>query len=62
MRKLICALRGHDRVRVREVGVRARPGGMLPSLDGYVTYAPDPAGDHEACRRCGRVLDPEAPR
>lgn len=57
MLRLLCLLRGHDSIAVREVGITARPGGMLPMLDGYVTYEPDPNGDFRACRRCRRVLD-----
>lgn len=65
MRRLVCWLRqSHDEVGVVPVGVVARPGGMLPSLDGIQTYAvpEDPAdATHKACRRCGRVED-GAPR
>ena len=57
MTKILCLLRGHDDIPVREVGVVARPGGMLPSLDGFVTYEPHPDGDHLACQRCRRVMD-----
>lgn len=57
MKRLICAIRGHATVRVSRVGVVARPGGILPTLDGAVAYKPDPAGDHTACTRC-RQVDP----
>lgn len=33
----------------------ARPGGMLPSLDGVIAYEPHPEGRHRACRRCRAV-------
>lgn len=56
MRNLWCRIVGHRTIAVREVGVAARPNGMLPSLDGYMTYAPDPEGDRLACQRCRRVL------
>ena len=55
MKRLVCLVVGHDDIHVREVGIAPRPGGMLPMLDGYVTYAPHPGGDHRACRRCRRV-------
>jgi len=55
VRKLWCRIVGHIDIPVREVGLTARPGGMLPSLDGYVTYTPDPDGEHRACTRCRRV-------
>lgn len=55
MRGLWCHVVGHDDIRVREAGIAARPGGMLPMLDGYVAYAPDANGEHLACRRCRRV-------
>lgn len=55
MKRLMCAIRGHRPVRVREVGVVARPGGILPSLDGYVTYEPHPDGEVLACERCRSV-------
>ena len=45
---------------VMEAGVIARPGGMLPMLDGMMSYAipADPAdATHSACRRCGLVQD-----
>lgn len=55
MKRLICALRGHNDTPVREVGVTPRPGGILPALDGYVAYAPHVDGEHRACLRCRRV-------
>lgn len=55
MRRLRCLLTGHRPVPVRMVGLAPRPGGMLPMLDGYVTYAPDPDGEYTACQRCRRV-------
>jgi hypothetical protein len=57
MSRLWCAVVGHKTIRVREVGIAPRPGGMLPILDGYMTYAPDENGTHRACVRCRRVLD-----
>ena len=55
MKRIICRLRGHQDIWVREQGVVARPGGILPSLDGYMTYVPDVTGKHRACLRCRRV-------
>lgn len=55
MKRIICWLRGHVPVRVREVGVAARPGGILPAIDGYVVYEPAPDGDRYACARCRTV-------
>ena len=57
MRRLVCWLRGHDDIAVREVGLVARPGGMLPMLDGLVAYEPADDGRHRACKRCRRVED-----
>lgn len=57
MKRLVCQLLGHNWTRVTEVGLRARPGGMLPLLDGYVAYKHDPNGAHLACVRC-RFVDP----
>jgi hypothetical protein len=53
---LICLLRGHRLTPVREVGIVARPGGILPSLDGLVAYEPHPDGTGRACTRCRRVV------
>jgi hypothetical protein len=61
VKRLVCWVRrSHDTVGVVEAGAVARPGGMLPALDGYTAYAvPEDPGDatHRACRRCGVVLD-----
>jgi hypothetical protein len=57
---LICRFRGHEDIPVKEVGLAARPGGILPSLDGYVAYTPDDSGPHNACLRCRRVTRAEA--
>lgn len=56
MKKLICRFRGHRDIPVKQVGVVPRPGGIMPSIDGLVAYAPDPAGDALACIRCRRVV------
>lgn len=60
MKRLICLLRGHDLIAVTSVGLVARPGGMLPLLDGIVAYKPDPYGDDRACRRCRCVIPSES--
>jgi hypothetical protein len=52
---LVCKFRGHRDVRVKEAGLVARPGGMLPMLDGAMSYVPDAFGLHVACTRCRRV-------
>ena len=52
-----CRIVGHRTVAVRSVGIVARPGGMLPSLDGAEAFRVDPEGDHLACVRCRHVLD-----
>lgn len=56
MSRLICLLRGHNWTPVREIGAVARPGGLLPSLDGFIAYKPHPDGEHRACVRCRRVV------
>lgn len=56
MRRLACLLTGHREIRVREVGLAARPGGILPSIDGFIAYEPHPDGEHVACARCRRML------
>jgi hypothetical protein len=58
VKRLWCRIVGHDLIPVREVGLTARPGGMLPMLDGFVTYAPDPSGEDRACTRCREVTHP----
>jgi hypothetical protein len=56
VKRLLCLLRGHAPIRVAPVDLLARPGGMLPALDGYVVYKPDPDGPRRACQRCHLVL------
>ena len=55
MKRAFCRLIGHRDIPVIEAGIVPRPGGMLPMLDGYMTYRPDDTGEFRACTRCGRV-------
>lgn len=57
MKRIWCRIVGHDWTPVSRIGLAARPGGILPSLDGMVAYKPDSNGRHLACRRC-RFVDP----
>lgn len=62
MKGLWCRIVGHEWTAVSEAGLVARPGGMLPVLDGFVAYKPDPDGDHRACVRCRLVRPAEGRR
>lgn len=53
---VICQVAGHRPVKVRRVGTEPRPGGILPSIDGYAVYEEHPSGRSIACRRCGKML------
>lgn len=53
---LLCLLFGHRWVAVtRTRDMVAKPGGMLPALDGYAVYRLDPDGTSKACTRCRAV-------
>ena len=58
MKLLICLLVGHKKIRVTPTGeLYARPGGILPMIDGFVAYRADPHGAYQACTRCRKVFD-----
>lgn len=58
MKWLWCLVVGHKKIRVTPTGdVYARPGGILPSIDGFMAFRPDVNGQYQACQRCRKVFD-----